>query len=262
MWSIRKLVGRSFAAPTFNDDGAYAREAGPRRRRGPAPRLTAACTALAATALAMLLVSATASAAPTGVASAPPPRSDAANHQLDALVAEAMAHSPLIAAANARWAAANKVPSQVGTLPDPQVTMQEFTVGGPKPSEGYEASDFYYTGIGAEQDIPGPGKLRLAATAAGHDADAARHQFLARQREVAARVLESAFNLFYAAKTIALLEQKRSDLLRIGARRSSKFHRPECACREDCGARDPDNRGRRCQHPLAAWLEAKEHTRR
>jgi outer membrane protein TolC len=218
MWSIRKLVGRSFAAPTFNDDGAYAREAGPRRRRGPAPRLTAACTALAAAALAMLLVSATASAAPTGVASAPPPpRSDAANHQLDALVAEAMAHSPLIAAADARWAAANKVPSQVGTLPDPQVTMQEFTVGGPKPSEGYEASDFYYTGIGAQQDIPGPGKLRLAATAAGHDADAARHQFLARQREVAARVLESAFNLFYAAKTIALLEQKRSDLLRIGA---------------------------------------------
>ena len=157
----------------------------------------------------------------SGAAAAPPPtaaapRADAANHDLDALVAEAMAHSPLIAAARARWVAAGKVPSQVGTLPDPQVTMQEFTVGGPKPLEGYETSDFYYTGIGAEQDIPGPGKLRLAATAAGHDADAARHQYFARQREVAARVRESCFNLFYIAKTLAVLEQNRADLLRIG----------------------------------------------
>jgi outer membrane protein TolC len=175
----------------------------------------------------MLLSAAMASVAAAGAADATPasagpppataaPRSDTANHELDALVAEAMAHSPLIAAARARWAAAGKVPSQAGTLPDPQVTMQEFTVGGPKPLEGYETSDFYYTGIGAEQDIPGPGKLRLAATAAGHDADAARHQYLARQREVAARVRESGFNLFYTVKTIALLEHKRADLLRIG----------------------------------------------
>jgi len=162
----------------------------------------------------MLLSAATASAEPPPAAA---PRSDTANHELDALVAEAMAHSPLIAAARARSAAAGKVPSQAGTLPDPQVTMQEFTVGGPKPLEGYETSDFYYTGIGAEQDIPGPGKLRLAATAAGHDADAARHRYLARQREVAARVRESGFKLFYTAKTIALLEHKRADLLRIGA---------------------------------------------
>ena len=60
----------------------------------------------------------------------------------------------LIAAANARWAAANKVPSQVGTLPDPQVTMQEFTVGRPKPSEGYESSDFYYTGSAPSRTFP------------------------------------------------------------------------------------------------------------
>ncbi|HUY84327.1 MAG TPA: TolC family protein, partial [Steroidobacteraceae bacterium] len=158
-------------------------------------------------------------AATSGARAAPPPaapRADAANHELDALVAEAMAHSPLIAAASARWVAAGKVPSQVGALPDPQVTMQEFTVGGPRPLEGYETSDFYYTGVGAEQDIPGPGKLRLAATAAGHDADAARHQYVARQREVAARVREGCFNLFYSAKTLALLEQSRADLLRIG----------------------------------------------
>jgi outer membrane protein TolC len=156
--------------------------------------------------------------APTATATSPRAvaQEAAASRELDALVAEAMAHSPLIAAARARWVAAGKVPSQVSTLPDPQVTMQEFTVGGPRPLEGYETSDFYYTGIGAEQDIPGPGKLRLAATVAGHGADAARHQYLARQREVAARVRESCFDLFYTAKTIALLEQNRTDLLRIG----------------------------------------------
>jgi cobalt-zinc-cadmium efflux system outer membrane protein len=142
-------------------------------------------------------------------------RVSAANRALDALVAEAMAHSPLIAVARARWLAAGKVPSQAATLPDPQVTLQEFTVGGPKPLEGYETSDFYYTGIGAEQDIPGPGKLRLAAAAASHDADAARHQYLARQREIVARVSESYFNLFYSMKALGVLERSRADLMHI-----------------------------------------------
>jgi outer membrane protein, heavy metal efflux system len=144
------------------------------------------------------------------------PSTEAANHEVEALVAEAIAHGPLTVAARARWVAAQRVPSQAGTLPDPQVTMQEFTVGGPKPLEGYETSDFYYTGIGAEQDIPGPGKLRLTATAASHDAETARHQYLARRREVAARVREDCFNLFYIARTILLFEQERADLLRIG----------------------------------------------
>jgi len=80
--------------------------------------------------------------------------------RLEALVAEAMRDSPMVVAAGRRWEAMTRVPIQVATLPDPQVTLQEFTVGGPAPAEGYETSDFYYTGFGVSQDIPWPGKLR------------------------------------------------------------------------------------------------------
>jgi len=147
----------------------------------------------------------------TNATLSPPP----ANSQLDALVAEAMADSPLVVAARARWRAASKMPVQAATLPDPEVTLQEFTVGGPKPAEGYETSDFYYTGVGAEQEIPGPGKLRLAAAAASHQAESAHHQYLARQREVAERVRETYFNLFYGAKALAVFEASHADLVRI-----------------------------------------------
>src|SRR5450755_1826049 len=77
---------------------------------------------------------------------------------LSSLINEALLRSPIIAAARAHWQASTKVPQQVSTIPDPQVSFQQLTVGGPKPFEGYESSDFYYSGFGFMQDIPGPGK--------------------------------------------------------------------------------------------------------
>lgn len=47
------------------------------------------------------------------------------------------------------WQGTTKVPRQMGTLDDPQIFVQEFTLGSPAPGSGYETSDFYYTGFGA-----------------------------------------------------------------------------------------------------------------
>jgi len=107
------------------------------------------------------------------------------------------------------------VPIQMRTLPDPQVQLQEFTVGSPKPAAGYETSDFYYTGFGVSQDIPGPGRLRLQGEIAEQDAEVARHQYEATQRETAEKIRESYFQLFYLMRTIGLLENERNDLSRI-----------------------------------------------
>ena len=82
---------------------------------------------------------------------------------LQVLVQEALARSPMITAARTHSEALTKVPKQVSTLPDPQVGLQHFTVGSPQPFSGYETSDFYYSGFGFSQDIPGPGKLGLRA---------------------------------------------------------------------------------------------------
>ena len=55
---------------------------------------------------------------------------------LSALLDEATRSNPDIQATRLGWQAATQVPSQVSTLPDPQVTLQIFSVGSPRPFSG------------------------------------------------------------------------------------------------------------------------------
>ena len=131
---------------------------------------------------------------------------------IDALVAEAMRSNPEIEGAQSHWQGTTKVPRQIRTLDDPQIFVQEFTVGSPVPGSGYETSDFYYTGFGASQDIPGPGKLRLRATRAQKDADFARASLESVERRITEKVREAALNLFYLTRVRDLLIRTRSEL--------------------------------------------------
>jgi outer membrane protein TolC len=135
--------------------------------------------------------------------------------RLRTLVDEAVSRSPAVLAARSHWRAQTKVPIQAATLPDPQVSLQHFTVGSPQPFSGYESSNFYYTGFGISQDIPGPGKLRLQKTEAEKDAEYAKHRYEAAQREVEERVKEIYFELFYHAKTLAILDRNQDELRQI-----------------------------------------------
>src|SRR5262249_22636463 len=119
---------------------------------------------------------------------------------IDALVAEAMRSNPEIAAARSHWQGTTKVPQQVATLDPPQIFVQEFTVGSPAPASGYETSDFYYTGFGFSQDIPGPGKLKLRAQRAQKDADYAHANLESVERRVEEKVRETGLNLFYLTR--------------------------------------------------------------
>src|SRR6202051_3057720 len=87
------------------------------------------------------------------------------------LIAEAEANNSQISAADHSWKAATHVAQQVTTLPDPQFTVQSFSVGSPKPFAGFSNSDFAYIGLGASQDLPYPGKLRLKGEVANREAD-------------------------------------------------------------------------------------------
>lgn len=169
--------------------------------------------------LALALLAAAGSARAAGdapsLADSPRAATGAGPGSVETLVAEAMRQSPLIAAARSHLRAQDKVPIQVSTLPDPEITLQHFTVGSPQPFSGYETSDFYYTGFGVMQDIPGPGKLRLRARQAEKDVDYARAAFEAARRRVAQRVREACFNLFYLNRASALLIRSRADLGRI-----------------------------------------------
>src|ERR1700688_1351932 len=59
---------------------------------------------------------------------------------LAALVEEAEKNDPTILAAERAARAARFVAPQVSTLPDPQFTLQEFSVGSPRPFAGYKTS--------------------------------------------------------------------------------------------------------------------------
>src|SRR5215471_525962 len=90
---------------------------------------------------------------------------------LAGLLAEAERNNPQIHTARHELERAKQVPTQVSTLPDPQVVLQHVTVGSPRPFAGYTNSDFAYIGLGFSQDIPYPGKLRLRGEIAKKDAD-------------------------------------------------------------------------------------------
>lgn len=135
-----------------------------------------------------------------------------ANSQIEAVVAEAVERNPSVIAAREHYEAQGKMPIQAATLPDPEISLQQLTVGGPKPFEGYETSDFFYTGFGATQEIPWPDKLRLRSDAASRDADIAKQQYEEARRDVVEKVRENCFELFFLGQRIALLNASRDQL--------------------------------------------------
>jgi outer membrane protein, heavy metal efflux system len=122
------------------------------------------------------------------------------------ILQEAEQNNPQIQAAQQGWQAAKQVPSQVSTLPDPQFTVQQFSVGSPRPFAGYTNSDFAYIGLGVSQDIPYPGKLRLKGEMAKRDAEVVQQEYESVRRSILAAVKSEYFLLVYLSKTLAILE--------------------------------------------------------
>jgi outer membrane protein TolC len=122
------------------------------------------------------------------------------------LLTEAEQHNPQIQAALQGWQSSKQIPSQVSTLPDPQFTAQQVSVGSPRPFAGYTNSDFAYFGLGISQDIPYPGKLQLRGEIAKRDADVVQQQLETVRRSVLANVKSAYFRLAYLSKTLGILE--------------------------------------------------------
>ena len=143
---------------------------------------------------------------------------------LNALIQEALARSPMTMSARKHWQALTKLQVQVSTLSDPMLGLQQLTVGSPQPFSGYETSDFYYTGFGISQDIPGPGKLGLRAKQAEKEAEAARAAYLVQQSQVIEQVRETYFNLFYLRKMMDSLHGTQSELDRVAQTAEAQYH--------------------------------------
>src|SRR6266571_2679335 len=128
------------------------------------------------------------------------------------LVQEAEQRNPRIAASYHGWQAARNVPKKVSALPETQVSVQQFSVGSPRPFAGYSNSDFAYIGFGVSQDIPYPGKRGLRAQVAEHGAESIEAQADSVRRAVAGNLKMVYFRLAYIQQTLGIL-QKSDELL-------------------------------------------------
>ena len=127
------------------------------------------------------------------------------------LVQEAEQKNPEIAASFHAWQASRNVPKQVSALPETQLSVQQFSVGSPRPFAGYSNSEFAYIGFGASQDIPYPGKRELRARVAEHESDSMEAQTDSVRRTVVGNLKMVYFRLAYIQQTLGVLQ--RSDEL-------------------------------------------------
>jgi outer membrane protein TolC len=126
---------------------------------------------------------------------------------MNELLDEATQNNSDILAARRAWQAATQVPSQVSTMPDPQVAVQHLSVGSPRPFAGYSNSDFAYVGLGVSQDLPYPGKLKLKGEAAERDAAIIRQKLESVTRSVLEQVKEAYLQLAYIQASLVVLDR-------------------------------------------------------
>lgn len=134
---------------------------------------------------------------------------------LSLLIEEAKKNDPAIRVAESAARAATFASSQASTLPDPQFTLQQFSVGSPRPFAGYTNSDFAYIGLGASQQFPYPGKRKLRGAVADRDAEATKaHVEVVLQDEIET-LKTTYFHLAYLQQTLGILQQNAALLQQI-----------------------------------------------
>jgi outer membrane protein TolC len=139
------------------------------------------------------------------------------------LLEEAQKRNAQLMAAEYAWRAAGHVAQQVTTLPDPQFTVQQFSVGSPKPFAGFTNSDFAYIGVGASQELPYPGKLRLKGQVATREAGAQQAQSAELRASILEQVKTAYFHLAYLQQTLNVLERTGTTLKQLAATELSRY---------------------------------------
>ena len=124
---------------------------------------------------------------------------------LHELIQEAETKNPQIAASVHASQASRDVPRQVSALPETQLSVQQFSVGSPRPFAGYSNSDFAYIGFGVSQDLPYPGKRQLRARVAEHEADSMEAQSDSLRRTIVGDLKNAYFQLAYIQQTFDVL---------------------------------------------------------
>lgn len=124
---------------------------------------------------------------------------------LEDAIALAVVGNPGLAKINARARALAEVPSQVGTLPDPTLSLNALNL----PTDTFSRSQEAMTQmqIGIAQALPFPGKLGLREEAAKFEAAAAEWDIRETQLVVIRNVRLTWWNLFFLDRAIFIVRQ-------------------------------------------------------
>ncbi len=133
-------------------------------------------------------------------------------NSLSRLLDEALRNNSDLHAAERAWRAATHLRAQVTALHSPQFTLQEFSVGSPRPFAGLDSSNFAYIGVGASQELPYPGKRQLKGQAADAAANVQQSQIGVLQASITEQLKIAYFRLAYFQQTLKLLESSRDTL--------------------------------------------------
>lgn len=128
-----------------------------------------------------------------------------ATTSLHELIQEAEQKNPQITASFHSWQASRYVPKQASALPETQFSVQQFSVGSPRPFAGYSNSDFAYIGFGVSQDLPYPGKRQLRGLVAEHEAESMEAQTDSVRRTIVGNLKRVYFQLAYIQQTLGIL---------------------------------------------------------
>ncbi|MGH9813588.1 MAG: TolC family protein, partial [Candidatus Acidiferrales bacterium] len=143
------------------------------------------------------------------------PERPAASVSLEALVDEALANNPGVQSALRRVEALRRRAPQARSLPDPMLEVG--WMGNLKPFGVMRDDPSSYRGVGVQQTLPFPGKLRLRGDIASKEADAAWWDYEALRRQVVAEVKAAYYEYaYYHQATDVTLKNK--DLLEKLAR--------------------------------------------
>jgi outer membrane protein, heavy metal efflux system len=142
---------------------------------------------------------------------------------LATLIEEAERNDPAIHSAELAARAATFVAPQMSSLPDPQFTLQQFSVGSPRPFAGYTNSDFAYIGLGVSQQLPYPGKLKLRGAVADRDADTAKaHIDVVLQDEIET-LKTTYFRLACLQQTLGILQRNAALLEQVEQQAEARY---------------------------------------
>lgn len=120
--------------------------------------------------------------------------------------------NPSVIAGQKAYEASRFEVKQASALPETALTVQQFSVGSPRPFAGYTNSDFAYIGLGASQDVPFPGKRRQRGEVAERGSEVTRVGADVIRLDAIQKLTVDYIQLAYLQQTLALLEENNRSL--------------------------------------------------